>query len=179
MIYGAAGTGKTTTLITFATSVIAADPHTQVYGIDSAGGRLGTLAALPNTGDIVPGDERDRIVRLLGLVKGLIAERSAARVTTPPVLLLVDGLAAFRDAYEHRGGGSDPFADLVEIAGNGRNVGMHLLLSAERTGALPAALASSIPERLTLRLTAEADYQNLGIPADALKRRRPRPGTAH
>ncbi|PPI56577.1 FtsK/SpoIIIE domain-containing protein, partial [Rathayibacter toxicus] len=65
-IYGAAGTGKTTALFTLAVATVAADPHTQIYGIDSGGGRLGALTVLPNTGDIIPGDHRDRVVRLLG-----------------------------------------------------------------------------------------------------------------
>lgn len=34
----------------FATAAIAADPYTQVYGIDSGGGRLGTLGTRPPTG---------------------------------------------------------------------------------------------------------------------------------
>ncbi|MFF1573794.1 FtsK/SpoIIIE domain-containing protein [Leifsonia sp. NPDC058292] len=168
-IYGAAGTGKTTALITLATAAITVDPHTQVYGIDSAGGHLTSLTVLPNTGDIVLGDERDRVIRLLGLIKNLISQRSETRTATPPVLLLLDGLASFRDAYEHRGGGADAFADLIEIAGGGRNVGVHVLLAAERSNAMPAALASSVPERFCLRLTAEADYQAIGITSDALK----------
>ncbi|WP_223694328.1 FtsK/SpoIIIE domain-containing protein [Leifsonia poae] len=172
-IHGAAGTGKTTALITLAVAAIAAEPNTRIYGVDSSGGRLGALTILPNTGDIVPGDDRDRIVRLLGLVKRVISERSVTGATEPPVLLLVDGLASFRDTYEHRGGGSDPFGDLVEIAAGGRTVGVHLLLTAERSNAMPTSLASSVPERLAFRLTAETDYQTLRVSVDVLGRAGP------
>ncbi|WP_314147854.1 FtsK/SpoIIIE domain-containing protein [uncultured Leifsonia sp.] len=168
-VFGAPGTGKTTALLTMTAATVATNAQTRVYGIDGAGGHLGTLGVLPNTGDIVPGEDRDRVVRLLRLIKSLIAERSAARDAGPPVLLLLDGLAAFRDAYELRGGGADPFGDLVEIAGGGRNAGVHVLLSAERTSALSAALGASVPERLALRQTAESDYQYLGVAGDALK----------
>ncbi|WP_348790020.1 FtsK/SpoIIIE domain-containing protein [Leifsonia sp. NPDC080035] len=168
-VFGAPGSGKTTSLLTMTAAAVAADARTQVYGIDAAGGHLVALSVLPSTGDIVPGDDRDRVVRLVGMIRNLIAERAGAREEVPPVLLLVDGLAAFRDAYEHRGRGADPFADLVEIAAGGRNAGVHLLVSAERTGALTTALSASIPERLALRLTADSDYQYLGIAGDALR----------
>ncbi len=169
-IFGGAGSGKTTALLSLAVSAVTADPRTHLYGIDCAGGRLGILRAMPHTGDIVPGDERDRVIRLLALAKHTIAERTAAAAENPaPVIVLLDGLAAFRDAHEHRGGGGDPFADLIDIAASGRSVNVHVVLTSERSNGLPASLASSFSERLALQLTAEADYQMLGVPLEALE----------
>ncbi|WP_157432097.1 FtsK/SpoIIIE domain-containing protein [Agromyces italicus] len=168
-IFGGAGSGKTTALITAACASIHATPETQIYGVDCGGGRLGMLASLPNTGDIVPLDERDRVVRLLRLIRTLVAGRVAMRTDDPPVLLFIDGFAAFRDAYEHHGGGIDPFADLVEIARGGRTVGVHVLLTSERSVGLPTSLAASVPERLVLRLPAEHDYNSLGVPTGILE----------
>lgn len=165
VIYGGGGSGKTTALLTIAAATIAADPSAHVYGIDASGGRLGVLAQLPNTGDIIQVDEQDRVVRLLGMLKTLVAERSTAQQATPPVLLLIDGFSAFRDAYEHLCGGADPFADLVEITRAGRGAGVHVVFTSERANGFPASLASSIPERLVLRLAADTDYQMLGVSA--------------
>ncbi|GAB3128540.1 FtsK/SpoIIIE domain-containing protein [Glaciibacter psychrotolerans] len=162
-IYGGAGSGKTTALLTVAVASIAADPHTQIYGIDAGGGRLMTLTTLSNTGDIVPAEEKDRVVRLLGMLKAVAGERAAAKHESPPILLLIDGFAAFRDTYEHLGGGSTPFADLIEITRAGRNVGMHVVFTCERSGGFPQSLAATIPERLVLRLPAESDYQSLNV----------------
>ena len=174
-LFGGVGSGKTTTLMTLAAAAVNLDSATQVYGIDCAGGRLSVLAQLPRVGDIVPGDERDRIIRVLRLLKGVIADRSTSspsRDSTrpfPKVLLLLDGLSAFRDAHEHRGGGADPFADLIEIAASGRTVGVHVILTSERSNGMPASLASSFPERLAIKLTAESDYLTLGVPSEALE----------
>lgn len=168
-MFGGAGSGKTTTLITLVASAVTADPLTQVYGIDCAGGRLGVLTHLPNTGEVVPGDERDRVIRVLRLVKSVIADRVKGTDPFAPMLLLLDGLAAFRDTHEHRGGADDPFANLIEIAASGRNVGVHVALASERSNGMPASLAASFSERIALRLTAEADYQVLGIPSEALE----------
>ena len=163
VIYGGGGSGKTTALLTFAAATIAAEPSAHIYGIDASGGGLDLLAQLPNTGDILLIDERDRVVRLLGMLRSLVTDRAAAQLASPPVLLLVDGFSAFRDAYEHIGGGADPFADLVEITRSGRSVGVHVVYTSERASGFPASLASSIPERLVLRLAADSDYQMLGV----------------
>ena len=169
-IYGGSGSGKTTALISVAVAAIREHTATQIFGLDTGGGRLSVLAQLPNTGDVVPADDKDRTTRLLGMLVQLIAARGASPdETNPPVILLVDGFAAFRDTYEHLSGGSNPFQDLVEIARSGRNVGVHIVFASERAANFPAALAASIPERLSLTLTAEADYQLLGVPRSALE----------
>ena len=169
-IYGGSGSGKTTALISFAVAAIREHPAAQVFGIDSAGGRLSLLTQLPNTGDVVPADDKDRTTRLLGMLTRVVATRGSSPAgDRPPVLLLVDGFAAFRDAYEHLGGGTNSFQYLVEVARAGRNVGVHVVFASERAANFPAALAASIPERLSLKLTAESDYQLLGIPASALE----------
>ena len=169
-IYGGSGSGKTTALMSFAVAAIREHPATHIFGLDAAGGRLSLLTQLPNTGDVVPTDDKDRTTRLLGMLTRLVAERgSTPSKSQPPVLLLVDGFAAFRDTYEHLGGGTNPFQHLVEIARAGRNVGVHVVFASERAANFPAALAASIPERLSLTLTAESDYQLLGIPTSALE----------
>ena len=165
VIYGGGGSGKTTALLTIAAATIAAEPFAHIYGIDASGGRLDVLAQLPNTGDILLSEERDRVVRLLGMLRSLVADRAATQLASPPVLLLIDGFSAFRDAYEHIGGGADPFADLVEITRSGRTVGVHVVFTSERASGFPASLSSNIPERLVLRLASESDYQMLGVSA--------------
>lgn len=169
-IFGGAGTGKTTTLIAAAIAAIRADPTTLIYGLDCGGGRLSSLAILPNTGDIVALDERDRVVRLLGMLRTLVADRQDhPGDSAPPVLCLIDGFAAFRDAYEHQGGGTDPFSDLVHVAQGGRTVGVHLMLTSERAVGIPTSLAASVPERLVLRQTSTNDYHALGVPTGILE----------
>ncbi|QIK62548.1 FHA domain-containing protein [Leucobacter viscericola] len=169
-IFGGSGSGKTSALITTAVSAIERDSATRVFGLDMGGGRLSALTQLPNTGDVVPADEKDRVARLLGMLARTAASRVAGQEeSAPPILLLLDGFATFRDVYEHASGGVTAFQDLVEIARSGRNVGIHVVLASERSANLPAALAASVPERLTFFHPSEADYQLLGVPAAALE----------
>lgn len=171
VIYGGPGTGKTTTLITCAVSAIQEDPRTEVYGIDAAGGKLAVLEVLPRVGNIVPSDERGRVIRLLSVLKSTIESRASdpASSTWAPILLLVDGIGAFKDEYEQPSRGTDPFADLVSIARGGRAVGVHVLFTAERTNGFPSSLAASTPERFALRLPADTDYQAVGVPLGILE----------
>ncbi|WP_183086105.1 FtsK/SpoIIIE domain-containing protein [Mycetocola tolaasinivorans] len=167
-LFGAAGTGKTTALITLAIALIDRDPRASVYGLDGAGGRLSTLESLPNAGDIIPIAERDRVVRLLSMLQRIVAERQGSGERAP-VLLLLDGFGAFRDTYEFLGGGTHPFEDLIEIARDGRNVGVHVAIASERAVDFPATLGASIPERLSFRLASDNDYQALGLPSGVLE----------
>src|SRR5690625_1162076 len=76
------------------------------------------LEELPHVGSIVSGDDEERVIRLLRTLRELIDERArafarirAGTVTeyreladepeTPRILLLVDGMAAFREAYDY------------------------------------------------------------------------------
>lgn len=168
-IFGAPGTGKTTALITFAVSAVLRDDATRIYGIDAASGRLGALAGLPSTGDIVPADDADRTVRLLGMIRDLIDEREHDRSSSSPVLLLVDGFGAFRDLYEHHGPDTGVFTQLVDILRAGRHVGVHVILASERAMSLPSAVAASIAETFVLRMLTDHDYGMVGASADMLR----------
>ena len=173
VIYGGPGSGKTTALLTIGAAAVLRNRATRLYGIDAAGGRLGSLGALPNVGDIVPSTDQDRVQRLLGLLRAEIVERLDTQQDAPPTFLFIDGFAAFRDTYEHLSGSAAPFADLIEIARAGRTVGVHVALTSERAMALPAALAASVTERLTLRLPSDADAQLLGVPTGVLDEAEP------
>lgn len=171
VLFGGAGTGKSTSLASSALAFAEADVRTQIYGIDAGGGRLRELLSyLPNTGDVIPNGDRDRVIRLLDMVKRTIDERADVRTKdVAPLLLIVDGLAAFRDTYGNAVSGVEPFADLVEIASSGRAAGVHVLIGAERSNALAANLAASFSERLSLRLPSEMDYNTLDVPRGVLE----------
>lgn len=168
-LFGAPGSGKTTALLSVAVAAVGADAQTRVYGIDAASGRLGVLAGLPHTGDVVPADDADRTARLLGMIRDLITDREATRTSAPPVLLLLDGFGAFRDLYEHQATGAAAFAHLVDLLRSGRHVGVHVVLASERAMTLPSAIAASIGETLVLRMNSDNDYGMVGASADVLR----------
>ena len=80
-------------------------------------------------------------------------------------MVLIDNVGAFRQGWEagERGRWFDTFQ---AIAGDGRQVGVHFVVSADRSAAVPTALSSVIQRRLILRLAGEMEYANLSTPQD-------------
>lgn len=188
-VYGTGGSGKSALLrtITAAAARGAAIDPTHVYGLDFGSRGLAILGDLPHVGNIIGAEDHELAARLLRWLRELVAERAmryakaevssitAYRQTTgahaaaePRILLLVDGIAAFRQAYEanDRDG---VFENFSAIAAAGRPVGVHVLLTADRAAAVPHAVASSIQTRLVLRLADQNEYAMLGEPTDVIK----------
>ncbi|MDM7830220.1 FtsK/SpoIIIE domain-containing protein [Cellulomonas edaphi] len=182
-VFGTGGSGKSTLLRTLACGAAAGTVH--VYAIDSGAGGLAMLEALPHVGAVVDGADTERVVRLLHRLRDLLDERGAryaaahagnlaeyrrlaARPDEPRVLLLVDGLAAFRETYEADVGRSGAWTALQRVVAEGRPLGIHVVLTCERPGALPTALAGSVQRRLVLRQADESAYGLLDAPRDVL-----------
>lgn len=183
-IYGTGGSGKSTALrsLAIAAGLSVRGGPVHVYGLDFGSRGLAVLESLPHVGSIIPGDDNERVARLLNHLRALIDERSsrysaqnadsiasyresAHQPNEPRILLLVDGMAAFRQAYEVSDR-SRLFDTFLSIASDGRGVGVHIAVTADRPAAIPSSLGSSIQQRLVLRLTSEMDLAMLGVPAD-------------
>jgi S-DNA-T family DNA segregation ATPase FtsK/SpoIIIE len=185
-VYGTGGSGKSTLLRTIAIAAgftVRGGPC-HVYGIDFGARGLSMLEELPHVGSIVSGSDHERITRLLAWLRGLIDERAlrysrvnAGTVTDyrriekapdePRIVLLVDGIGAFRQAYEV-GDRAKWFDTFVSIAADGRPVGVNVALSADRPAAVPSALASAVQRRLVLRMADANDYLMMGVAGDVL-----------
>lgn len=186
VVYGTGGAGKSTLLRTLA---LAAGASTRggpchVYALDFGSRGLSMLEGLPHVGAVVNGDDDERIARLIRYLRRLVDERAAAyaavragsisdyralasRPEEPRVLLLVDNVGAFRQGHEV-GEKGKLFDSFVSLAADGRQVGVHVVVSADRTGAVPTSLGSLIQRRLVLRLASENDYGMLSVDADVL-----------
>ena len=78
LVYGTSGAGKSAALRTIATAA-GARPDlggVEVYGLDFGTGSLRSIEALPHVGSIVPGDDAERIQRLLRTVRGMLDDRA-------------------------------------------------------------------------------------------------------
>ena len=187
LILGTGGSGKSTVLRTLAISAaassLAGGGVCQVYGIDFGSRGLTALEPLPHVGAIIGGDDHERVVRLLHRLRALIEERAvryvahgagtigqyralAGRPDEGRVLLFVDNFSAFRQAYE-TGPNIRVFETLQMLAHEGRGVGVHVVVTADRPGAIPSAFAASVLKRLVLRLAQENDLSMAGLRADA------------
>lgn len=184
-IIGTGGAGKSTALRTLAISA-ALNPHdgpAHVYGLDFASGSLKMLEALPHVAAVVGADDEERIGRILRRLTALLESRARrfARVNAstlteyrrladadePRVLLLVDAIGPFREQYEHVSH-TPFFAMLSQLASDGRMLGIHVVITADRPAAIPSSLASTIQRRLVLRLASDDDYVLAGVSGDIL-----------
>lgn len=185
-VFGTGGSGKSTALRSIATAA-AITPRggpVEVYGIDFSSGGLRMLESLPHVGSIIAGDDNERIVRLMRMIRGTIDDRverygavragtiteyrtRAATPLEPRLLLLVDGMATFRQEYEFTGANS-VFTMFQQILADGRQVGVHVIVSADRPASVPPSVASAIQRRVALRMADENDYLLLDAPADVV-----------
>ncbi|TVR28659.1 MAG: AAA family ATPase, partial [Ilumatobacter sp.] len=190
-VFGATGSGKSALLRTIAmvAGSTAGAPDTgdgpcHVYCIDFGSRSLQLLDDFSHVGAVVNADDHERIARLVRELRSTIDERQrryqsadadtiaqyrerAGRATEPRILLLIDNFGAFRQAYDSpdRAGVLDM---LLSLMSDGRSVGVHVVLSADRPAAVPSAVMSLVSRRLALRLANESDYLLLGEPANVL-----------
>jgi S-DNA-T family DNA segregation ATPase FtsK/SpoIIIE len=185
-VFGSSGSGKSVFLRTIALAAGLSSPGgpCHVYGIDFGNRALSMLAVLPYVGSIVPGADHERLTRLLSFLRETIDDRavrysraSASTITDyrrladapdePRVIVLVDGLTAFRAAYEM--GGRVRWLDLfTSLAADGRPVGVHFVISVDQRNGLPSSLASAVQSRVVLRMAHPDDYSFLGVAGDVL-----------
>ncbi len=191
LIVGTSRSGRTTVLRALAGAVgrgtSVADVH--LYGIDGGNGGLAAMAALPHCGAVVEVSARDRLHGLLGYLLAevdrrtrLIAAqgcgslvdqraRASAADRIPHLLVLVDGwesLAAQGDSAV-----ADTVIDAVwTLLRDGGSVGVHLAITTDRAG-LVGRLASSIDQRLILRLADKGDYASVGLSPRAVPTQMP------
>lgn len=183
LVLGSGGSGKTVLLRTMAAAAAMAGsgPLPHVYGLDFAGRGLEMIADLPHVGAVVPGDDHERVVRLLRDLRSRIIDRghrfaatrsgslpefraaSPADSAEPRVLVLLDGYAAFHSAYERIEGGKW-ISELTLLVAEGRQFGIHFVIAAGRRSAFPQSLAAAAPGQVVMRLSSVDEYAAAGVP---------------
>ncbi|MSO37265.1 MAG: FHA domain-containing protein [Acidimicrobiia bacterium] len=182
LVYGTAGSGKTTVLRTLACALTAgrSTSDVQIYAVDAASRALRSLEALPHCGAVVPVDEIERVEQLANLIESAMTERrellgavgagSLAEYrdrtgeAVPYLVLMLDSWSSFRATFEDVDHGTmlDRFQQIVT---DGRALGVHVVITSERRSGVPSALTGAIPARLVLRLADDDEYAWLGVPA--------------
>ncbi len=181
-VVGTGGSGKSAFLRTLAVAgaLSTKGGPCHVYGLDFASRGLEMLSVLPNVGSIINADDEERVIRLMRTLRAMVDERlaryakikadsivayrqMAAMPEEPRVLLLVDGYPTFRNDFDtaQRRQTLDRFQS---IATDGRQVGVHVVISADRVAAIPPAMSSLIQKTLALRLAGENEYTSARVP---------------
>lgn len=183
VVFGAAGWGKSSFMRAMVVSLAAthspSDLH--VYALDLGSRGLSALAPLPHVGTIITPEDRgyeERVQQLWRELEQQIARRRAlfteANVTTfaeyktlpqqqalPAILLLIDNMTEFLETFaslRQQNEDDNRFKDLMQLARQGLNYGIHLVISADRPNALPSKFYTLFGERFTLRLSDPTDY---------------------
>ncbi|MGV8907380.1 MAG: FtsK/SpoIIIE domain-containing protein [Propionicimonas sp.] len=192
-IFGTGGSGKSTALRTIAAAAAftARGGPVHVYGLDFGSRGLKMLEDLPHVGAIIDGDDEERVIRLLRMLRGIVDDRSvrfaavragsiseyrtlAGAPNEPRILLLVDGIGVFRDRYEFGSAeASGWFNAFSQIAADGRPLGVHIVMTGDRPNSIPTSIASTVQRRIVLRLADAEEYLLLGVPKDILEQTSP------
>lgn len=184
-VYGASGSGKSTVLRTLAVAagITPRGGPVRVYAIDFASGGLSMIETLPHVGAVIPGDDTERTARLFTALRDLIDERStrfaavragdlvdyrqlAGKPDEPRILLFIDGMATFRQEHEYAT--TKSFAMFQQIVSDGRSVGVHVVVTADRPGSMSPSVSATMQRKLVLRLTEETEYVVVDVPPDIL-----------
>ena len=188
-IFGTGGSGKSTVLRTLAVAAAATTRNggpVHVYGLDFGSRGLAMLSDLPHVGAIVAGDDEERVIRTIRMLRDLVDERAvrysavsagtigeyrriAGAPDEPRILLLVDGIGAFKEQYEFGSANlSAWFTAFAQVAADGRAVGVHVVVAGDRPNSVPTSIASTVQRRIVLRMASEDEYLMLGVPRDVL-----------
>jgi len=186
VVYGTSGSGKSTLLKTIATAAGMRPERgrVQVYCLDFASGALSALNALPHVGSVVDSADAERIQRLLRTLDREMDRRAAAFSAAsaasvqeyreladpnmPRILLLIDNYPEFKKDWEMAPGRGPFYRIFMRILGEGRTLGVHTVLTADRGNAVPSAVASNIPRKVLLRMGDPSQYMLLNVPRDIL-----------
>jgi S-DNA-T family DNA segregation ATPase FtsK/SpoIIIE len=183
MVFGSGGSGKTTLLRTIALSAAldASPDDLVIFGLDFASRALRSIEPLPHVSAVGTGDDLEAVSRILALLGAELEDRrrklSQSQAETlsayhaqggrmPRILLLLDGYANMVATFSG-GGFGNPLEQWIEalhrLVLDGRQVGIHTVIAADRRGGVPALLQSAIASRIILRQADESGYSDHGI----------------
>jgi S-DNA-T family DNA segregation ATPase FtsK/SpoIIIE len=189
LVYGAGGSGKTTLLRTVAVSASRCAPHGEVaiVAFDFASRGLTSIAPLPHVVEVATGDDLESVTRLVSVLDGELARRrlllgdanaedltafNRSNAPLPRVLVLIDNLGALLSAFFGASGGMsssislESWAErLLQVVSDGRQVGIHVVATADRRSAVPARTQAAVSNRIILRQADESGYGDHGIGA--------------
>ncbi|MDE0547476.1 FtsK/SpoIIIE domain-containing protein [Microbacterium sp. C7(2022)] len=186
LVYGTSGSGKSTVLRTVAISAALGRraENIEVYGLDFGSGALKSLEVLPHVGSIIPGDDAERVQRILRSLSSVLDDRgkrfSAANASSVAeyreltgrdearIVLLIDGLPQFRSEWESTTARMPFYQAFMRVLGEGRPLGVHVVATADRSGSVPTAVSSNVSRRVILRMSDESAYGLLNAPKDVL-----------
>ena len=181
-VFGTGGSGRTTALRTAAASLVAraSSDDVQLVVFDFAGRALLPLLDVPHARSVLTGDDLDAVARQIDWLAEEVAARRGllgeARVESlgalrehrrepvvPRIIVVIDGFGALRAELDTPAG-HEWLQRLQRLLVDGRQLGIHPLVSADRRADLPNPLLGALGARLVLRMAEPDAMVALGVP---------------
>jgi len=156
-VVGSPGSGKSKTLTTilYSLTVTHQPDEAQVYIIEYGSGALKVFDGFPHVGAVIRVNEQERLERLLRHIEEEMRHRASQdetrTISRPEIFLVVNNFAELRANYPDL---SDQIARFV----SGKSMGIHLIISSNRSSDVPRAISDNISRRLVLYLASRDDY---------------------
>ncbi len=179
VIYGVAGSGKTTFLNGMIYSLIKEHTPDEVnlYVLDFASETLRAFAKAPHVGDVILSYEAEKVSNLFKMLQAEIEKRKklfadyggdyasyikSSGKTLPSIVVAINNFAAFTEAYEEK-------EEAVSyLSREGTKYGVYFVLTALGTGAVRFRLLQNFKQLLVLQLNDETDYSSVVGKTDGL-----------
>ncbi len=181
IMHGTGGSGKSTVLKTIAVSAALEDSamgggHLTIFGLDFASRELGGLNRLPQCGGIASADDIEAATRIISLLSNEFERRrqalaeSVAKAEAAPaettVLFVIDGMETITELFDQSPAaiGLQRFSGMLnKLLIDGRQVGIHPVVSSSRRAGIKANVASALSDRLVLRQAEPHGYTDAGV----------------
>ena len=169
VVYGVAGSGKTTFLNTMVYSLI--HEHTpdevNIYLLDFASETLRAFAKAPHVGDVILSYESEKVSNLFKMLQNEVEQRKklfadyggdyasyvgATGNKLPSIVVAINNFAAFTEIYEEKE------AAVSFLSREGTKYGIYFVLTALGTGAVRFRLLQNFKQQIVLQLNDETDY---------------------
>ena len=181
LVLGTGGSGKTTVLRTIAASAALDDQRAGggtvvIFALDFSSGELRSLDVLGPCAGVGTLDDMETTTRIIDTLHAEVGRRrqrpddGEPPADEPTVVLLVDGYSNLLDALQDTAGGQEQSSDqwlarFHRIVLDGRQLGVHTVLTADRAASIRNAIFASVTRRLVLRQVDPAETSSLGVPS--------------
>jgi DNA segregation ATPase FtsK/SpoIIIE, S-DNA-T family len=173
LVYGIVGSGTTTLLSSLALALarLRSPEDVHLYVVDYGAGELAPLAGLPHCGGVVVASERERQQRLIRFLRGQLDRRRELspqdRAAQPTIVTMIDGWPALVAEYQDLAG-QEMIDAFIRVCADGPEVGLYVVLTGDRAGAISHLIASTVRQRWALRMANPNDYTVVDVSARAV-----------
>ncbi len=179
IIYGSAGSGKTTFLNAMIYSLITEHTPEEVnlYVLDFAAETLRAFAQAPHVGDVLLSYEEEKVNNLFKMLFSEVSKRKKlfadyggdyssyirnSGSVLPSIVVAISNVAAFMETYEEHE------SSIAFLSREGTKYGIYFVLTALGFGDVRFRLMQSFKQLITLQMNDESDYSSIVGKTDGL-----------